>query len=81
MLKILAILVGVPLGMAIIKYRERVETWTGPVLFAEEKLGSGGTYTLIAIIGVLVVGLSIFYAVGALDILLQSILKFFPFSN
>lgn len=68
--KLLILGVGIPLGLAIIKYRERIQRFTGPFAFAETWLGTGGTYTVIFLFGCAVVVGTILYFLGAHEILL-----------
>ena len=62
--RILIGLIGVPLGFIIMIYRAKIKEVTGPVEFAESKLGPGGTYTLYTLIGLGVSIISVMYAFG-----------------
>lgn len=77
--KIIYLLIGLPAGLALIKYRERVYQWTGPIGFAEKYLGNGGTFTLIVIVGSIMVLLSISYFLGAHEYLLSKIVTLLKF--
>lgn len=57
-------LIGVPLGFIIMIYRMKIREVTGPIDFAENKLGPGGTYTLYVLIGLAVSIISMMYAFG-----------------
>jgi hypothetical protein len=65
--RILAGLIGIPLGFAIIVYRYHLKQFTGNIGFAEQYLGGGGTYNLFIIIGLAVSILSMMYAFGTLQ--------------
>lgn len=72
--KVLAILIGWPIAVLILKYRRPIKEFVGNVGFAERFLGSGGTNTLIVIIGIVVFVGSLMYATGTLQTILQSII-------
>lgn len=57
-------IIGFPLGIIIVVYRERIKQFTGDMPFAEKWFGSGGTYTAILIFGFLFSIASIMYAFG-----------------
>jgi len=63
--RFLVFLFGIPLGLAFIIYREPLKRLTGEISFAEQYLGSGGTYNLFIIIGILSMFFSVSYAFGA----------------
>jgi len=65
--RILVGLIGMPLGAAIMIYRYQLKQFTGDIAFAEQYLGSGGTYNLFIIIGLAVSILSLMYAFGTLQ--------------
>lgn len=67
-------LIGIPLGFLMVYYRERVKRFTGDIAFAEKYLGIGGTYTFIAILGLIVAIGSLMYMFGAFQILLENTL-------
>ena len=70
-------IIGFPLGLAIVVYRERVKRFTGDFAFAERWFGIGGTYTAILIFGLLISLGSLMYMFGTLQLLVS---KFFgPF--
>jgi hypothetical protein len=70
-------IIGFPLGLAIVVYRERVKRFTGDFAFAEKWFGPGGTYTAILIFGLLVSLGSLMYALGTLQSLIGTL--FSPF--
>lgn len=65
-------LIGIVAGLLIIKYREKLQTWTGNISFAERYLGPGGTFTLLLLIGAATVILSILYMTGILQDFIKS---------
>ncbi|MEZ4086985.1 MAG: hypothetical protein R3B71_01405 [Candidatus Gracilibacteria bacterium] len=65
--RVLAFILGVPLGFLIMIYRYKLKQITGDVAWAEQYLGSGGTYNLFILIGLAVTILSIMYAFGSLQ--------------
>ena len=67
--KIIVFILGVPLGMLMMIYRHQLKEITGEIEWAERNLGSGGTYTLIIIIGLAVSIISVMYAFGTLQTL------------
>jgi len=76
--RVLAILIGFPLAILILRYRRNLKDFIGNVSFAERFFGSGGTNTLIIIIAFLVFIISIMWAAGTFQTLLQDTIgKFF----
>jgi|WetSurMetagenome_2_1015567.scaffolds.fasta_scaffold36573_3 hypothetical protein len=65
--RIFVLIFGVPLGVLMMIYRVQIKSVTGDIGWAERNIGGGGTYTLIAIIGLLVSILSLMYALGTLQ--------------
>lgn len=65
--RIFAIVLGIPLGILIIIYRYQLKQFTGNIAWAEQYLGSGGTYNLFVIIGIAVGILSLMYGLGTLQ--------------
>lgn len=66
-------LIGFPLGIIIIVYRERVKRFTGDIDIAEKYLGVGGTYTAILIFGLFVSIGSLMYMFGTLQAMIRGI--------
>lgn len=62
-----AIILGLPTAFVILRYRRAIREFIGDVGFAEKYLGSGGTNTLIVIIGFLVFVCSLMYGLGTLQ--------------
>ena len=60
-------LIGFPLGMIIVVYRERVKRFTGDFGFAESWFGPGGTYTAILIFGLVLSIGCLMYMFGTLQ--------------
>jgi hypothetical protein len=76
--KILVLIIGVPISFLIIIYRYHLKQFTGDIAFAEQYLGSGGTYNLFILIGIAIFILSLMYALGTLqDIMSGSFGQFF----
>lgn len=67
-------LIGFPLGIVIVVYRERVKRFTGDIGFAEKWFGPGGTYTAILIFGLVFSLGSLMYMFGTLQALLGTLL-------
>ncbi|MDP2736766.1 MAG: hypothetical protein Q8O59_03255 [bacterium] len=65
--RILIGLIGIPLGFLLLKYRERVKDWTGNIGWAEQYLGTGGTWSALILIGILTIVLSFMFMVGSLQ--------------
>ncbi len=68
-------IIGICLGLAVIKYRERLQYIIGDVAFAEKYFGQGGTFTLILLVGSLTVVISVLHMTGVLGESLSSILS------
>lgn len=64
-------IIGFPLAFLIIVYRVRIKHFTGNIAFAEKYIGTGGTYTLYVILGVLVFILTLMYVTGTLQAFLS----------
>lgn len=64
-------LIGIVCGLLIIKYREKIQRVSGPIAFAEKYLGPGGTFSMYLLTGCGTVILSILYAFG----IIQSIIE------
>ena len=74
----LLVVLGFAVMVVMLKYRRHVKNFTGDIAWAEKYLGSGGTNTLVVIIAVLVFILSLMYALGTIQTILQSTIgKFF----
>lgn len=67
-------LIGIVTGLAIIKYRYRIREFTGVIGFAEQYLGSGGTYSFYILLGIATIFGSVLYATGQLQTMLASFL-------
>ena len=65
-------IIGIPLGFVMLKYTTQIKDFVGNIDWAEKHLGSGGTYTLLKIIAVLVSVLSFLYMVGSLQLMIVS---------
>ena len=67
MSQILVGLIGIPLGLLIIVYREKIHNVTGTFGWAEQYLGTGGTYTALFGIGLTVSIASLMWMMGTLQ--------------
>jgi hypothetical protein len=65
--RILVGLIGIPLGALMMIYRYQIKQFTGNIAFAEQYLGSGGTYNLFILIGMAISILSLMYAFGTIQ--------------
>ena len=65
--RILVALFGIPLGFLFMIYRYQLKGLTGPIQWAEQYLGSGGTYNLFVLLGLAISILSLMYALGTLQ--------------
>ncbi|MEK7524466.1 MAG: hypothetical protein AAB588_05570 [Patescibacteria group bacterium] len=71
-------IVGFPLGIVVIVYRERIKRFTGDFAFAESWFGPGGTYTALLLFGLLLSLGSLMYALGTIQLVLSQFFgKFF----
>ena len=61
----------------ILKYRRPIKEFTGDIEFAERYLGSGGTNTLIVLIGLACFILSLMWSLGTLQGILDATLGTF----
>ena len=65
--RVIVFIIGLPLGILIMVYRSNVREIIGTIDWAEKNLGSGGTHTMIILIGLAVSILSVMYAFGTLQ--------------
>ncbi|MBI5413790.1 hypothetical protein HZA42_05585 [Candidatus Peregrinibacteria bacterium] len=70
-------LIGIPLGVVIVVYRERLKRFTGDFSFAEKWFGTGGTYTFLMIFGIAVSIGCLMYMLGTLQSMVTTV--FGPF--
>lgn len=70
-------IIGIPLGLLMVIYRERVKRFTGDFAFAEQWFGQGGTYTALIVVGILITIGSLMYMLGTLQALFATL--FGPF--
>jgi len=66
-------LIGVVAGFFYIKYSKKIADSLGMINFAEKYLGSGGTYTLHKIIGIVIIAFSFMWMTGTLQALIFGI--------
>ncbi|MDD5197808.1 MAG: hypothetical protein PHN60_03025 [Candidatus Gracilibacteria bacterium] len=67
LIKIFYALLGISMGLGILKYRKVVYGWTGRWYWAEKYLGSGGTVFVISLIGLGLIFVSVVYPFGFFD--------------
>jgi hypothetical protein len=78
MMQILQGLLGMILGIGTLVFRPKIKDFTGDIAFAEQYLGSGGTWTLLLFIGIAIFLGSLMWATGTLQSLfLENFAKFF----
>jgi hypothetical protein len=68
--QILVGIIGIPLGFVMLKYNIQLKDFIGNIEWAERHLGSGGTYTLLKFIAILISVLSFLYMVGSLQVMI-----------
>ena len=66
-------IIGVLVGLALIKYREPIQKITGPMEWGEKLFGSGGTFTFLVLVGSLTVIISILHIFGFIGPLLTDL--------
>lgn len=67
MSQILVGIIGIPLGFVMLKYNMQLKDFVGNIAWAEKHLGSGGTYSFLKFISILVSVLSFLYMTGTLQ--------------
>ena len=67
-------LIGFPLGIIFIVYRERVKRFTGSIGFAENYFGQGGTYTFYVILGLGISIGSLLWMLGTIQMIISKLL-------
>lgn len=70
MIKIFYALFFIASGVALIKYRKNVKSWTGNFAWAEHYLGHGGTYLVFIVFGMFLIFLGASYPFGGADFIL-----------
>ena len=65
--RILAAIIGIPLGFVIMIFRYHIKQFTGPIGWAEQYMGSGGTYNLYILVGLVISIVSLMYALGSIQ--------------
>ena len=60
-------LIGCILSILLIIYRGKVIHFIGPIAWAERRLGGGGTYTLLVLVGVFGFIFSLMYMTNSFD--------------
>lgn len=70
--RIFVAIFGIPLGFLMMIYRYQLKQFTGPIQWAEQYLGSGGTYNLFILVGLGISIVSLMYALGTIQDLFSS---------
>ena len=65
--RFLVAIIGIPLGFVIMIFRFQLKQFTGSIGWAEQYMGSGGTYNLYILVGFLTAVFSFMYALGTLQ--------------
>ena len=65
--RIFAAVIGIPVGFLIMIYRYHLKQFTGNIQWAEQYLGSGGTYNLFILVGLFISIVSLMYALGTIQ--------------
>ncbi len=75
-------LIGIPLGFFILVYRVRIKDFVGRLDFFEQHFGPGGTWTAIALLGIVTSVFSFFWMLGTIQAIFLNTLGrfFFPLS-
>lgn len=72
--KIIWFLIIEAAGLSLIVYTRQIKQFTGSFDFAEKWFGSGGTYTFLKILGLLVMIATLLWITGTLDRIIPNIL-------
>jgi cell division protein FtsX len=75
--KLIVFLIGFPIALLMILYRYQIIRFTGKFEWAEAKLGSGGSYTLVIIFAMVIWIGCMMYALGSFDHLFGFLSNFF----
>jgi len=62
-------LIGIVLSFLLVIYRTQINHFIGGIAWAEQKLGPGGTYTLMVIMGILGFFFSLMYMTDSFDLI------------
>jgi len=66
-------LIGIVLSFLLVIYREPIVRFIGHIQWAEEKLGAGGTYNLMILIGIFCFVFSLMYMTNSFDLIFGGI--------
>lgn len=61
------VIIGMPVGFLLMIYRYQLKQFTGNIAWAEQYLGSGGTYNFFILVGFAIAILSLMYGLGTLQ--------------
>jgi len=68
-MRIILGLIGIVLSFLLIVYRVQINHFIGGIAWAEQKLGPGGTYTLMIIIALVLFIFSLMYMTNSFDLI------------
>ena len=75
--KLIIFLIGFPIALLMIIYRYKIINFTGKFEWAESKLGSGGSYTLVVVMAMVIWIGCMMYALGSFDQVFGFLANFF----
>jgi len=75
--KLLVFILGFPIALVVMIYRQKIVAFTGKLEWAEQRLGPGGTYTLLIIFALVIWVGCMMYALGSFDQLFGFLARFF----
>ena len=64
--RILIFIIGVPVGLYMVRYKDRIVANFGKMAWAEKSLGAGGTYNAWVIFGMIIMIISALIITGSL---------------
>lgn len=71
-------MIAMVLGLLILVYRPQIKDFTGSIGFAEQYLGSGGTWTFLIVVGVAFFMFGLMWATGTIqDFFVKNLSVFF----
>lgn len=71
-IKIIYSLLFIAWGVALLKYRRTVKSWTGNFVWAEKYLGNWWTYLVIILFGLFFIFFGVLYPFGWFDLIIWS---------
>lgn len=73
-MRLLVVIIGFALMLVILRYRGQIHNFTGEFGFAEKYLGAGGTHIFIIFVALATFVVSLMYAMGTLQKILNAVL-------